>query len=454
MKIKRFVDTDMRHVLRRVREEQGPDAVILSNRRVEEGIEVIAAVDYDEALMQQAMGPPPSNSEARPVEVKSHTLKKNAATRRAKRRDKKSAPAEVKVLAADLNETKNTSATSKAGPAKVPVAEAKPAKAAPVKTTVDPALQNSMLKSMQSEMSNMRGVMEAQLSSLVWHDTARRSPARAQILRNLTKIGIGPDVANIIANRLKPVTDSRDLWRAPLLELAKTIPIVDDRLLRDGGVAALVGPTGVGKTTTIAKMASRYAMQFGPGEIALISADAHRVGAQEHLATFANILGVNVYPAEDLPSLERLLDQLKDKKLVLIDTEGTSQRDINLTARLAAYGKNKHRVHFYLTLAATCQEAGLDETIRVFNRLPLAGAIVTKIDETAQLGCVLSSLIRHDLRVAWLSDGQRVPDDLHNASKKRLWLMNKAVECMRSSRIRLDEDMMVERFGKAGTVHA
>ena len=147
--------------------------------------------------------------------------------------------------------------------------------------------------------------------------------------------------------------------------------------------------------------------------------------------------------------LQELLNQLREKKLVLIDTEGTSQRDINLTARLVAYGKNEDRVRFYLTLAATCQEAGLDETLRIFNRLPLAGAVITKIDEAAQLGCVLGALIRHDLPAVFLSDGQRVPDDLHQAAKKRLWLINQAVECMRASEIKIDEDTMIERFGNA-----
>ena len=120
---------------------------------------------------------------------------------------------------------------------------------------------------------------------------------------------------------------------------------------------------------------------------------------------------------------------------------------------VACNGRNDERVHFYLALDATCQEAGLDETVRVFNRLPLAGAIVTKIDEAAQLGCVLSTLIRHDLPAAFLSDGQRVPDDLHKADKKRLWLVNQAVECMRSSRIRINEETMVHRFGQQGVAH-
>ncbi|MCH8134624.1 MAG: flagellar biosynthesis protein FlhF [Proteobacteria bacterium] len=439
MKIKRFVDTDMRHVLRRVREEQGADAVILSNRRVEGGIEVIAAVDYDEALIQQALGSQPAAS---PAAAESAVIKKSVRKRGVPSGLRKSSDDSVRVVSADLRARKSVQTDE----AQEPEAHADASKAINE--------QKLALNSMRSEMTSMRGMLETQLSSLVWRDKARNSPMRAQILRNLTKIGIGPDIANIIANRLKPIQNARDLWRAPLLTLAKTIPLIDDNLLRDGGVAALVGPTGVGKTTTIAKMASRYAMQFGANEIALISADAHRVGAQEHLATFAKILGVEVYQAEDVMALERLLDQLKDKKLVLIDTEGTSQRDTNLTARLAAYGNNEDRVHFYLTLAATCQEAGLNETIRVFNRLPLTGAVITKIDEAAQLGCVLSALIRHDLPAAFLTDGQRVPDDFYLAGKKRLWLMNQALECMRSSEFKVDEEMMIEKFGKVGTTHA
>ncbi len=476
MKMKRFVDTNMRQVLRQVREDQGPDAVILSNRRVEGGIEIIAAVDYDEALVQQALGSAPSPSPTQPVAVNAPETEKKAPQQRIRRRGKKGTKDRVKVVSTDLQATNLAPPDRNAEPVKAAndagqqestlelmqseiinmrdMLETQLRNTESIEATIDAGRQDSTLESMQSEIINMRGMLETQLSSLVWRDTATQLPMRAQILRNLTKIGIGPDVAHIIVNRLEPIHDAKELWRAPLATLANTIPLVDDGLLRDGGVAALVGPTGVGKTTTIAKMASRYAMQFGANKIALISADAHRIGAHEQLSTFANILGVKIYPAENLTVLEELLDQLSDKELVLIDTEGTSQRDITLTARLAAYGKNEDRVRFYLTLAATCQEAGLDETLRIFNRLPLSGAIITRIDEAAQLGCVLSALIRHDLPAAFLSDGQRVPDDLHDAAKKRLWLINQAIECMRSSEIRIDEDMMIERFGSAGISRA
>lgn len=458
MKIKRFVDTSMRHVLRQVREDQGPDAVILSNRRVENGIEVIAAIDYDEALIQQALGTPPAAADSErqgtePEAVAKKTIKKQ--------RSKKPFPLSgfagkarepVEVVSADIRPAGQTDIQQT--PAQ-PVEELAPRSQSTDEPVAVAAVdnENSTLKSLQSEVSIMRDMMETQLSSLVWKNTASSSPMRAQILRNLTKIGIGPDIANIIVDRLPPISDPRMLWRMPLNTLAKLIPVADDPLLREGGVAALVGPTGVGKTTTIAKIAARYAMQFGANQIALISADAHRIGSYEQLATFGNILGVKVHGVEDVTALEQLLDQLKDKKLVLIDTEGCSQRNSDLTARLAAYGRNKDRVKFYLTLAATCQEAGLDESVRVFNRIPLSGAVVTKIDEAAQLGCVLSTLIRHDLKAAFLSDGQRIPDDLHLAAKKRFWLINQAVESLRSSNVKIDEQIMTEKFGRIGVAH-
>ena len=441
MKIKRFVDKDMRQVLRRVREDQGPDAVILSNRRVEDGIEVIAAVDYDEALVQHALGSSQATPQTADANADAVAAAASAdATPEEPTEQASSQTDGIEVLSAELESRPiptETSAADRPGE----VGETAPA-------------GPESLEALQCEISNMRGVLETQLSELLWKEQARTSPSRTQILRNLTKIGIGPDIANMIANRLPPIDNPKDYWRAPLLELAQCIPVCDDDLIEKGGVAALVGPTGVGKTTTIAKIAFRYAIENNTNDIALISADAHRIGAQEHLATFAKLLGVSVYPAENLDALEELLDQLADKSLVLIDTEGTSQRDVDLTARLAAYGRNENRVRFYLTLASPCQEAGLDETIRIFNRVPLAGAIVTKIDEAAQLGCALGALIRHDLPIAYVADGQRIPDDLHAASRKRLWLVNQAVDAMRSSDIRISEDMMVDRFAGVGAAHA
>ncbi len=411
MKIKRYLDKDMRHVLRRVREDQGPDAVILSNRRVDDGIEVIAAIDYDEALVRQAMGSPADDYE----DISSDALAEIAED------DVASPPAApVEIVSAELT--------------KQPVAD-------------------DSIRQMQDELASMRGMLETQLSGLVWKDTSRRFPLHAQILRNLSQIGLAPDIANIVVDRLGPTDDVKNLWSAPLTALAQTLPVVEDELLQKGGTIALIGPTGVGKTTTIAKIASRFAIDNWADDIALISADSYRIGAKEHLNAFANIIGAKVYSATSFDELSDVLARLRNKKLVLIDTEGRSQRDRDLSSRLAAYGRNADRVRFYLTLSAATQEAALDETIREFNRVPLHGCIVTKIDEAAQLGCVMSALIRNQLPVAWFSDGQRIPDDLHAAARKKLWLVNQAVECMEASRPRIDERRMAEDYSRQKFAH-
>ncbi len=411
MKIKRYLDKDMRHVLRRVREDQGPDAVILSNRRVDDGIEVIAAIDYDEALVRQAMGVPADTKDSLDTDILAQFAEDDVAS---------PIQAPVEIVSSEL---------------------------------VQQPIGDHAVQQLHSELSSMRELLETQLSGLVWKDASRRFPLRAQILRNLSLLGVAPDISNMIVDRIGPADDVKNLWSAPLTELAQTLPVVDDELLQRGGTIALIGPTGVGKTTTIAKIASRFAMDTWSDDIALVSADSYRIGAKEHLKAFANIIGAKVYSASSFDELSETLNRLKDKKLVLIDTEGRSQRDRDLSSRLAAYGRNADRVSFYLTLSAATQEAALDETIREFSKVPLKGCIVTKIDEAAQLGCVMSALIRNDLPAAWFSDGQRIPDDLHSAARKKLWLVNQAVGCMESSHPRIDERTMAEDYSKQKFAH-
>lgn len=411
MKIKRYLDKDMRHVLRRVREDQGPDAVILSNRRVEDGIEVIAAIDYDEALVRHAIG---INSDTDPM-------------------------SDIKIDQAAL--------------AKIAEDDFVPALTSTTEV-VSAELTPQPLKDMQDEISSLRGLVETQLSEFVWKDAAERAPLRAQMLRNLARLGIAPDIAGMIVDRLEPVADVKRLWHTPLMTLAQAIPVKQDQLLEQGGTYALIGPTGVGKTTTIAKIAARFAMTNGADEIALISADSYRIGAKEHLMAFANIVGAQVYSASTSNELTELLLQLQKKRLVLIDTEGRSPRDRELANRLAAYGNNSERVKFYLTLSAATQEAALDEAMRQFSRVPLEGCIVTKIDEAAQLGCIISAMIRHDLAGCWFSDGQCVPDDIYAAARKRMWLVNQAVDCLDHTQPQINERTMAESYSEASRANA
>lgn len=457
MKIKRYLDKDMRHVLRQVREDQGPDAVILSNRRVEEGIEVIAAIDYDEALVKHAL----TGSSA--SDVSSDDLARFAQQSVADAEPVASTP---DIVRANLTQTPTDTAATANASINIAIdddldADEAPAfedalhradKAQSQSSVAARTVPSATIEKMQEELSSLRGLLESQLSGLVWRDSSRRFPQRVQVLRNLAKLGISSDIANIIVNRMPPIDDD-EIWKTPLSTLAQAIPVAPSNLIMQGGVAALIGPTGVGKTTTIAKIAAQFAIEHGPDDLALISADSYRIGAQEHLKAFANIIGVNVHSASSSEELGELLTRFSNRKLVLIDTEGRSQRDRDLANRLAAYGSHAERVHFYLTLSATTQEAGLDEAIRTFSQVPLSGCIITKIDEAAQLGCVISSSIRNDLPLAWFSDGQRIPDDLHPAKRKRLWLVNQAIECMKASDPKIDERFMAENFAEASIVN-
>ncbi len=432
MKIKRYIGKDMREVLRRVRQEQGPDAVILSTHRVEEGIELIAAIDYDEALMRQA---------APAAAPGPRTARQPAA-------------------AADDRPQASRSRASEAAPPAAPLAREladrmpavdSGARRAAAATTATGAAE---LADVQAELRSLRGLLETQLSGILWKRSAKRAPLRAQILRNLALVGVAPDVARGIADGLEPVENVRQLWRDPLARLAQAVPVLADGLLEEGGSAALVGPTGVGKTTTIAKLAAAWAMRHGAAGIALVCADAYRIGAREHLEAFAKVIGVPVHCAADTGELDRVLDRVRSKRLVLIDTEGVSQRDLGLSSRLASHLADTGRARLYLTLPATSQEAGLDETVRQFRQLPLTGAVITKIDEAAQLGCVLGTLIRHELPAAWLSDGQRIPDDLYPADCKKLWLVERAVDCLERSGVQVSERTMADNYGQAAAANA
>jgi len=296
---------------------------------------------------------------------------------------------------------------------------------APLPSPADEA--NPALDAVHSDIRGLRELLESQLSSLAWNDYSRRQPGRAQVLRNLSRLGVAPDVAAPIAEQLEDGDASEHAWQLPLRILAESLPMAGDRLLENGGIAAFVGPTGVGKTTTIAKLAARYAMRHGAEGIALVTTDCYRIGAEEQLATYARILGARMYVAEDGEALAALLERLAEH-LADLRIEGTP-------------------VEVFLTLSATAQEASLDEAVRRFGQLPLAGCALTKIDETAQLGCALGVLIRHRLPLVYIADGQSVPQDFYLADAKRLWIATQAVECMRRSEADVSEEIMAQRFG-------
>jgi flagellar biosynthesis protein FlhF len=343
MKIKRFQAASMREAMKQVREAFSDDAVILESRRTAQGVEVVAATDYDSLS--------PAAAQLPLADVPAHT------------------------------------------PASAPVAD----------------LQMGAL---QRELGEMKRLLETQLGGLLWNQSKGESPQRNLLFVRLCQLGIAPDHAHeLIAALPEHCLDAR-ADNAVLSSFAQQIPVLPHELHGSGGVIALVGPTGVGKTTTIAKLAARYAVQMDVRDIALVSTDHYRIGAQEQLFTYGRLLGIPVHTAHDEPALQALLARLANRKLVLIDTAGMAPQDRQLMAQLALFRPLAGKLRTYLTMTASVSPHDAEQVIRQFRSVPLAGCILTKLDEATRIGAALSAVVRHQLGLAWVCDGQRVPEDL------------------------------------------
>ena len=439
MKIKRYTAVSMRAALAQVRAEQGPDAVILSSRRGDEGIEVIAAVDYDEALFADANRQRPA-----PIIVPSVTdAPVNA-------RSTIAPPAPVAPVAAPV------AAKPPGGPATPrPGAALRPAEAPAIPPRVQrPATAaDAGYGAMQRELQDLRRLLQTGLAGMTWSDKRLREPLQARVLEELTAMDIAPDVAMALAALTPRRTSLENPSHIPLALLVKHLPVVNDMTCITGGITAVVGPTGAGKTTTIAKLAARWCMQHGSQDLALVSTDGYRIGAREQLNTYARILGAPMHAANGAKELARVLERLKSKKLILIDTAGMGARDVRLTEQLAAlkYGASSARV--LLALPAQAEGHALDEIVCAFVRVKPAACILTKVDEAASLGAAISTVLRHKLKVAYVCDGQRVPEDLHAAHLKRVWLIRAALKLKERSPRVSDEAALARKFA-GGSAHA
>ncbi len=416
MKIKRFVANNMRQALLCVRKEQGPDAVILSNRRVDGGIEVVAAVDYDETLMN-----PPRSGGKEEFAPSTETPSGDEFE-------------DFSLFGSGTNDEFNPDDTG---------IELNDDGLEPPQESTTLSRQ-SALGAIREEIKGMRSLLSDQLSSMAWNDEVQRDPATVSILRRFAAIGLDADIARQVAAQAGEGSGAERSTKA----LATSLPVLNDTILDKGGVIAVIGPTGVGKTTSIAKLAARFALRHGRDQVALISTDSFRIGAQEQLATFAQILDVPVHRVTDKDELSTLLASLADKKLVLIDTAGVSQRVQGLADHLGAFSARGTRIQTYLALAANGHSQTLDEVARKFGCVPLDGCILTKVDEAASLGAVFSAVIRHELPIAFLANGQRVPEDIHAAAGKSASLVNYAMRLMRESGQHVGEEFMARHYGE------
>ena len=408
MNVKKFTASSSREALRKVRDALGPDAVILSNRQADGIVEILALANDDAASLS---APAPHSAMAAPMpQLDLPTAAPQPPAQPARR------------VVASMSSYSTATA-----PASAPAAPAA-AKAAPhdleyisdmVAAAVASAKQTAAVEmsGMMDEIRAMRGMMETQLAEISWGSTQQREPQKATVLREMLAAGFSASLARYLIDKLPAGRDGADSMRWIRTVLARNLSTManEDALIAQGGVFALVGPTGVGKTTSTAKLAARCVMRHGPDKLALITTDAYRIGAHEQLRIYGKILGVMVHSVKDEADLRIALKELKNKHTVLIDTVGVSQRDQMVTEQVAMLQGADADVKRLLCLNATATQETLNEVVRAYQGSGLAGCIMTKLDEAASIGNVLDVVIRQKLNLFYVSNGQRVPEDLHLA---------------------------------------
>ncbi|MDM9651034.1 flagellar biosynthesis protein FlhF [Pseudomonas wenzhouensis] len=394
MQVKRFFAADMRTAMKLVRDELGADAAIIGNRRVAGGVELTAALDYQ---VPAPVRPNPAlEAELRKTQARIASAQAELSTRAEQDAGKdRQLFANESLLAPELPAT--------------PVKPQRPVEAAAPAT---PAVDPRALDAMRFELNGLRELIEVQLGSIAWGQLQSRRPQQANLWRRLQRMGLSAELSQALLSKVAGVAEPRQAWRMLLAHLAHAIKTPKVEPLEEGGVIALVGPAGMGKTTTLAKLAARYVLKYGAQQVALVSMDSFRIGAQEQLKTLGRILGVSVTQIDPGQSLLQAMAPLSKKRVVLIDTAGLPGNDPALRLQLESLASPRIRAKNYLVLAATSQSQVLKAAYHSYKRCGLAGCILTKLDEAASLGEVLGLAIGQQLPVAYVADGPRIPDDL------------------------------------------
>ena len=362
--MKSFIATDMRSALRMVREEFGDDAVILSNRRVPQGIELVAASEMPPAL-------PP---------VVASTQKTESAR-----------------------------------------------EFASIETVEHRGGDNGWYQ-MQQELRSMRDMIEQQYTNFSWQQYRSQQPAQAAMWRRLQRLGLDADAVRELLSENAQGGESKarlgnhanEEWQRLMARLSARIPVCTGDLIEGGGIFAFVGPTGTGKTTTIGKLAARYVLDHGNSDIALVTMDSYRIGAHEQLRTLARILNVPCKIVSGQRDLASVLYEVRHCKVVLIDSAGLNAHAPELGQQLAAFDALGERAQVVQVLAANSQLQALRNAQRVYRTGNLRACIFTKLDEACSLGEIISLLIAKHLPLAYVTDGQAIPGDLAVGNGKAL----------------------------------
>ncbi|MDE1461519.1 flagellar biosynthesis protein FlhF [Spartinivicinus poritis] len=431
MTIKRYFAADMRQAMRLVKNDLGLDATILNQQKVAGGVEVLATLE----LSQPTRPPGPVTPEPLLNEEKQQLrVAINQAKQVINRAQQGSATTTDVNL--QLRSTPGLKSVSKTDSTMTAT------------SVVHPNVTDHQFSALQNEVSGMRALLEQQLGQLGWLKYCKQNPAKAQLWKKLQAIGFSGHYCQQLLANLPLQQQGLDAWRNLLANIVKKLPVTSKDITDQGGIFACVGPTGAGKTTTIGKLATRYALKHGTDKLALVTMDTFRIGATDQIKTLGKILNVPVKVVEDGQQLQTVLDSFQKKSLVLIDTAGLNHQDPKLQLQLSILNQVRPMVRGLLVLSTTSQQQVLQVAYNTYSQTRLVGGVLTKLDEASRLGEAIELLMDKHLAVSYVTDGQRIPDDIHQA--RAYQLISRAVAL--SQHAELAESELMSAYMQANPV--
>lgn len=501
MKLKRFVAKDMREALTKIKEELGPDAVIMSNKRIDNGVEIVAGIETLSDSLSQKVKQGQKDSLIKDKESLERilTLAKAQRVNRAKKSSLEDDSVSISKAGAskaldDINSSidkinkevvrkknkissdtqasslesmmekresedgfanslleilerqqnnananksvkrqENVKNSQNIDEPPLPLSENSDFKSLFKKSKekiekeeqeningIDSykekgsiALDDKDLKSVAQEVLAIRKLLQFELAGLIQENKTREEPVRAMIEKLLISAGFEPGLSNSLVQNISVDASFNFAWRELSEILESKICVGDDEIIKQGGIVSLIGPAGVGKTTTLAKLAARFVMRYGPERVAIVSADHYRIGAFEQVKTYGRIMGCSAFSVKSINELPEILYTLRDKSLVLVDTAGVGLKDERFGTQIAQLKmQSSLKLKHYLVLPATAQRRVLTQAHKHFSQIGLSGLILTKVDESQSLGDAISLSINENLPLSYVTDGQRVPEDL------------------------------------------
>lgn len=428
MSIRKFVAPTTRQAMKEIRDELGPDAMILSNRQTEQGVEIVAIAHGDidhltgSVATQKTEWPgitadewTQSVAEAHPAQPARPSLQPRSPIQprqplqfpQAEHAGALRHPGKLQQRSEPAPQAKGVAPEKTVKPAEVQPAPAKPA----MPMQENPAQESLTQASILSEIKSMSAMLQQQFAALYWNDVQLRDPQRAGLLRKMLNAGFSTLLAHQLLDRMPAGKMQGESWIKQVFKRNLQVAGKAEDIVARGGVYALIGPTGVGKTTTTAKLAARAVVRYGADKVALLTTDSYRIAAYEQLKIYGKILGVAVHAVKDTDDLRLTLSALRHKHLVLIDTVGMGQRDERVGDQNEMFDATG--VQCLLLLNATSGGDTLEDVVRMYRSSKVVGCIPTKLDEAVNLGTVLDVAVRHRLMLHYMANGQRVPEDLH-----------------------------------------